>query len=145
MSNRLVLFMLLLAGILVAAKGKAYHEPDMEDEVHEFETTYDKRADNLEIKFAKSFESHGQVGICYLEYGKGESVYILRSHWEESTELGKKAVLFHELGHCLLGRDHNDDKYKDGCPKSFMSTYIPSDKCTAEHLHDLIEELRQKQ
>ena len=34
----------------------------------------------------------------------------------------KELVIFHEIGHCLLARDHRDDFYQNGICKSLMRT-----------------------
>lgn len=38
--------------------------------------------------------------------------------WQNDRE--KEALVFHELGHCLLGRDHVQDTLPNGSPKSLM-------------------------
>ncbi len=41
--------------------------------------------------------------------------------WSVATFNAKEALIFHELGHCLLGRiDHKNDTFTDGSPKSIM-------------------------
>jgi hypothetical protein len=41
--------------------------------------------------------------------------------WPVATYNAKEALIFHELGHCLLGRiDHKNDTFADGSPKSIM-------------------------
>jgi len=42
------------------------------------------------------------VGVCYPHLG----VEISRSYWEDSTEWERKALMYHELGHCSLGLEH---------------------------------------
>ena len=42
------------------------------------------------------------IGLCYPHIG----VEILRSYWDDATEWEKKALVYHELGHCSLGLDH---------------------------------------
>ena len=36
------------------------------------------------------------------------------------SDLQKEALLFHELGHCILGRDHEATQLPNGDPKSMM-------------------------
>ena len=38
--------------------------------------------------------------------------------WEQPSEL--EALIFHELGHCILGRSHATDTLPNGDPKSLM-------------------------
>ncbi len=33
---------------------------------------------------------------------------------------GKEALIFHEIGHCILGRSHNNEPLPNGDPKSIM-------------------------
>lgn len=41
--------------------------------------------------------------------------------WPVATYNAKEALVFHELGHCLLGRiNHKNDTFADGSPKSIM-------------------------
>ncbi len=43
--------------------------------------------------------------------------------WRAASNNAREALVFHELGHCLLGRiNHKDDLFKDGSPKSIMIT-----------------------
>ncbi len=46
-------------------------------------------------------------GICATDY-LGKRVEIRRKSWNIATEWDKRSVVFHELGHCLLGREHMD-------------------------------------
>lgn len=39
--------------------------------------------------------------------------------WNNDTEL--QTLIFHELGHCVLGRDHDNSLLKNGDPKSIMT------------------------
>lgn len=43
------------------------------------------------------------------------------SCWDGMFENDREALIFHELGHCLLGRiKHKNDLFGDGTPKSIM-------------------------
>lgn len=45
------------------------------------------------------------------------------SCWKNATEQTKEALVFHELGHCWLGRlTHKDDLLPNGSPASMMSS-----------------------
>lgn len=37
---------------------------------------------------------------------KVEGIIVARKIWEMATDLERKVVMYHEFGHCLLGRDH---------------------------------------
>lgn len=43
--------------------------------------------------------------------------------WKDRLDLNKETLIFHELGHCLLDREHMDEYYDDGSPKTIMTTF----------------------
>lgn len=52
------------------------------------------------------------VGSCSrLERLKLIKIDTLNSLWLLSGHLGREEIIFHELGHCLLNREHIDDKF----------------------------------
>ena len=46
----------------------------------------------------------------------------LNSLWLLSGQMGQEEIIFHELGHCLLGRQHKDEKLLSGDFASIMRT-----------------------
>lgn len=40
--------------------------------------------------------------------GRTRTIYVDKAAWSALCESQKRAVIFHELGHCVLGRMHND-------------------------------------
>lgn len=78
------------------------------------------------------------VGLC--EMGQGRT-YFRREYWEILNGIEKKMLVFHELGHCAMNRDHRNDMYPDGCPKSIMFSYLFSLQCFVEHQDELLVEL----
>lgn len=40
--------------------------------------------------------------------------------WQSRTEIERENLVYHELGHALLGRPHFDDTFSNGSPKSIM-------------------------
>lgn len=74
---------------------------------------------NLQINI-ESLGNQNVVGQC-LSYTDGsKEVRIDEDKWIRSSALIKEFLLFHELGHCLLNRDHLNDKNEDGSCKSIM-------------------------
>ena len=52
------------------------------------------------------------VGSCSRSEGlKLIKIDTLNSLWRLSGYLGREEIIFHELGHCLLNREHIDDKF----------------------------------
>lgn len=54
------------------------------------------------------------VGLCQ---GNTRDIQILKSFWDKANNLRRKQLMFHELGHCVLGRPHVQD---------YLSIMLPS-------------------
>ena len=59
-------------------------------------------------------------GLCNYFSNDANELVIDDYIWENTSELQKELIIFHELGHCYLFRDHRDDAYDDGFCKSLM-------------------------
>lgn len=70
-------------------------------------------------------------GVCH-EYSDGLKEIIIRKEWWDSeSESSRRLMIFHELGHCSLGRDHNDNRIPNKSntmlyPESIMSSTLMS-------------------
>lgn len=63
---------------------------------------------DIPINFGDT-ENESFQGVCF-EYPDGtKEVIVRRSWWDAVDEDYRESLLFHELGHCRLGRDHLDD------------------------------------
>ena len=60
------------------------------------------------------------IGRC--QYGRyiDNHVTIDKKFWNRSSNLAREMVVFHELGHCFLGRDHREDAFRTGQCQSIM-------------------------
>lgn len=113
----------------------AVFQPYIED----FEYDYDQYIGDIPMNFA-DLEGN-RVGVCYTWSSGHAEIEIDRTFWADATELERKAVVYHELGHCELGRDHFDEMKEDGCAASIMNWILVRDSCMDIHLDDYIEEL----
>lgn len=51
-------------------------------------------------------------------------------------------LIFHELGHCVLNLDHNDDIMNNNCPKSIMhSRFFGDTECYWNNIEYYLKEL----
>ena len=84
--------------------------------------------DNLIVRFTNKLDA-STLGECW-DYHDGTegnpTIYINYNDWLTQTETRRKVVMFHELGHCVLWRGHNET-YTNGIPTSIMYPYIGSD------------------
>lgn len=46
------------------------------------------------------------MGVCY--YGQTPRIVLNTYYWQWLNDLDREQLVFHELGHCVLNRDHND-------------------------------------
>ena len=108
----------------------------------------------------------GIIGTCY-PWGPFAFITINEGWWYSNfNELKREQVIFHELGHCLLYKNHitpTIDKsfsawwerlmfkmgifeekkgwLKDFCPSSYMYPYILSKECIEKHYDYYMDEL----
>lgn len=50
----------------------------------------------------------GVLAVCTKYLGGKKEIYIDENFWEQSDDSFKEELIFHELGHCVLNRDHDD-------------------------------------
>lgn len=63
---------------------------------------------DIPINFGDT-ENDSFQGVCF-EYPDGTKEVIIRqSWWNGASDEYRESLVFHELGHCRLGRDHLDD------------------------------------
>ena len=60
------------------------------------------------------------AGMCTYSSEHPSLVTVDSDYWQEATNLGKEFIVFHELGHCALGRDHREDDNENGLCLSIM-------------------------
>lgn len=67
-------------------------------------------------------------------------ITIDKTYWSVADENEKEELAFHELGHCLLNRDHCEEK-ENGVSVSLMEPDMLGSKQYGEHREDLVDEL----
>ena len=60
------------------------------------------------------------VGQCQYKVDAPNVVLFDREYWSKANEDERLFIVFHELGHCILSKEHNDQKDQDGFCKSIM-------------------------
>ena len=87
---------------------------------------------------------HTLLGECtfVLPYFNKE-IDIVGIHWLFLTEKRKILLIAHEYRHCECNQYyHNNDKFKDGCPKSYFNEYLPDDECIESHYTEYLSEIK---
>lgn len=87
------------------------------------------RITNLIVEFEEL--ERPTIGECYDEnWSNGTPKIVLDpTYWQAAFALSKETLMFHELGHCYLGRDHDDELLPNKTHRSLMnSTLIPMEE-----------------
>jgi hypothetical protein len=117
-------------------------------------SSIDPGVDNSELEALKTeflavALEHGQdlsqrlvlVGFGTVRGGSGQAAAVCEkeaiptvvfdtARWTELTNPQKRALMFHELGHCVLNRPHTTElQSTNGCPSSVMTATLPLVSC----------------
>ena len=135
MSQKINLFALLLIACGISACGKSPSDPttpivdvgNYASYVSRFEAASQSvgkpvTVTNLIIRDG-AMESPYENGACVIANGQTPTITIKASAWALLTEPERESLIFHELGHCILGRAHNNNVNGSGDPVSLMNPY----------------------
>lgn len=80
-------------------------------------------SDNLIITFGQPNRADA-CAQCTLAAGKTPRITIKMEDlcWKNASAAEREALVFHELGHCWLKRDHRDDRFPNGAYASLMNS-----------------------
>lgn len=129
LARALLISVLLI--LLSACKAKkprevVYIAPELQPFVTQFKQDAEKydrplSITNLTAQLSDRIEDPA-VGECARDAGT-PIVRISRTFWSSASDAAKTLILYHELGHCVLGRDHEDTLIlNDSIPRSLMAT-----------------------
>lgn len=126
MNTKLILFCIFFLTSCSFARAK--YRPDLAVHVLEFEKHCNCKV-NIPIYFLK-IQRDSTIGLCF---GFKQSIlfrYIVldSDYWEKADNYEKESLVFHELGHCILNKDHSTEMissyyFLDYRPKSIMHPY----------------------
>ena len=78
---------------------------------------------SIVIRYAETGElPQNEMGRCSIGYGPKPLIRINASYWNAVSYWDRRELIFHELGHCVLGLSHNDTMI-GWQPVSIMHTY----------------------
>lgn len=81
---------------------------------------FDINEEGIDAKIAH-IPTNGVLGYCNHKKDENNLITISKLYWEKATDLEREYVVFHELGHCFLDREHFDDEDKAGVCISIMA------------------------
>jgi hypothetical protein len=80
---------------------------------------------DLIVQFGETNVKANEIGKCTVGTDMTPTVTLSKPFWDSVSNLDRRELVFHELGHCLLGLAH-DDRMVAGplglMPKSIMHT-----------------------
>lgn len=123
MRGSLILFSLLLISC-ARENWEPTIDPDFQENVDEFSGLYGKEMPGLKIVYGDYQDN--KIAVCSIR-GEHRTITVDRDQWPILVESQKRATMFHELGHCVMGRKHTDNQmsfmYKDTRPGVFYDAF----------------------
>jgi hypothetical protein len=85
----------------------------------------DLNLDSMEIEgYLRLITAQSVIGQCAHQADQPSTVIIDVGYWNTATDLEKEFLVFHELGHCALRREHLDDSDGQGDCISIMTSGV---------------------
>jgi len=72
--------------------------------------------------FVEEIESEKVVGQCSAYSDGSKEIVFDEDYWNNSNMNEREYLVFHELGHCVLNREHRNDKDNNGNCISIMQS-----------------------
>lgn len=138
----------MFIAMLLTACGTAPTSIDVKEPTHGYRPTVvhaelaplvDKFKDLYKIQFNIRVEffdlDSPSAGMCYSWSNGHREIDIDQEEFEYMDEYEQEILVFHELGHCILNRGHDDTDYAGDWigPNSIMNPYIFSGETYFEH------------
>ena len=73
---------------------------------------------NLIVRFNSNLQFSNEAGVCYIN-NPIPYIEINTNYWNHASDTQKEILMFHELGHCILKRQHRNDT-ANSMPVSIM-------------------------
>lgn len=147
------LFIVYLAALLLAvtACGKHSVDPAFTTYVESFTEAAKAQGKDVNVDESINFGAvSGQdtAGNCDKGFLKSASIIIDKSTWDQASDSTKTMLIWHELGHCVLNRDHKNDTEIDAVsgiklPASIMNAKLPLDQYFTSRKDEYTKELFQ--
>jgi len=129
--NRISFLSFLMFSIFLSCSEttqEGFIDPEFQSYIDKFLAEAALRGDTIDIiesGLSVIFEDDGSTtdyaGVCRNRFGSSSNeIGIDKGFWDESNESVREWVIYHELGHCVLGRDHDNTKFDNGIWKSLM-------------------------
>jgi hypothetical protein len=95
---------------------------------------------DLVVKFG-DMQSSSETGACEINGDETPTITVSQAAWNRRSDAEREELMFHELGHCALKRQHNSQRMQDGRPASIMNPYALGRYTYEAHREEYIAEL----
>ena len=138
--------LVLVAIVVITACGKKeLNITGFESYVSSFEAAASSQGrslkiEDLTIEFGTPASASADA-TCFQGTGVPRIV-VDKAKWDAMPEGKRTALLFHEMGHCVLEREHKPGNGRaNACPDSVMNPYTLSDFCFSKLRDEYLVEL----
>ena len=125
------IFILCLFILGSCAKEYGYDvDPELQSYFQLFEQEAEARGQSVDLEAAgiggiiEFIMDNSTVGQCQTSDEGNKRVFIDKAFWEDYDNLEKEFIVFHELGHCYLLREHDNSTNFNNTCKSIMQSGV---------------------
>jgi len=126
--HRTIKAILICLALTACGKGNEYYiSQDLQKYVNLFESLYGAKID-FDVVIADLDSEY--VGMCTMWTDGSKKIEISAKYMSLMHDSQIEETVFHELGHCYFGRDHEDTfiyMSNSWLPKSIMYSYVHPD------------------
>jgi len=115
--------------LFLSACGRVEYDPAFVEHVKSFQ-----KETGIIVELPIVFDSDVDdkyVAVCRKYFYTHTIIKVNPRHWEQLSFYGKEETIYHELGHCVLNRDHDETLTNQSgigyIPNSIMYPYIFGD------------------
>ena len=149
--KKFILLLLISTVLLSACSKEANYVVEEEISVYfeKFEAAAAERGHEIDLKaihiegYFSDIEANGVVGQCKTYSDGTHDIVIEKTYWNRKNDLEKEYLIFHELGHCVLNREHLDNQDQQGNCISMMQSGTSNcdDNYTTSTIENYLDEL----
>lgn len=104
------LIIVLMIGLTgCQTKLHSYTHPDFVGYLNEFKTLYSGKVNNLVVKYSVVYGNF--AALCERHSSGQKVIKVNKVYWDGMCLEQRRALIFHELGHCILNREHTLNHY----------------------------------
>jgi len=126
--KRILILLLILINSWGCQEEERAIDPNLMEYIEIFEEEAAARNVNISIMDLEvsahimNIQESNVLGQCYTYSDDSREIVIDQEYWEELDLLEKEFLMMHELGHCILDRDHLDDSDENNNCISIMQS-----------------------